>query len=346
MRPLAAAACVGLLLLLGAKAPAQTQTGTPRVRLLVPTLPEQTELAVLTRAELVAGGLVVEHRAVPAGPLDAWLHEAQRDGALAVVALDPAPAQVRLWLLAGPASLPGPPLTLVEPMAAAFPGPGAVEAATSRARTTLALRIAERIHEHRADQTVRTRPAQAAAIAKAPLPEVGSPSPSPPPQVEVLLFAGRSLHPGALAIGLEFALTRPLGRWWQGRIGFSERGPHAALAAPGGTARPYESGLLASLVLGRAQGRLTPELSLGGGVQHTLVVGQGAPGFQGHTEGSFSAVLAARAGARLQLGRGLSLLAAARAFQLLPAPAVIIDDVEVSRTGPGYEAGLGVSLAY
>jgi hypothetical protein len=329
MKRLAAAACVGVLLALRLAVPCAA--AAPRVRLLVPTRADLSELAVLTRAELVAAGFEVDHRAVPAGPLAAWLQEAHRDRVLAVVALEPAPAQVRLWLLeGGPAA---PPEVLSEAPApvdrtTGVPTAGAGDAATSRARTTLALRIAERILAHR---TALAVPA-AAAPARAP---------ASPFSFEALLLAGRSLHPTAAAVGLELGLARRFGAWGLWRLGFCERAAVSAMAAPAGTARPYETALVAGLGLVRSFGRLTPELSLGLGAQHTWLVGQGAQGFQGHREGTLAAVVALRAAARLDLGR-VSVLLAARTWQLVPWPVVLIDEVTVSRAGPGFEVGLGL----
>jgi hypothetical protein len=38
----------------------------------------------------------------------------------------------------------------------------------------------------------------------------------------------------------------------------------------------------------------------------------------------------------------VSVLLAARTWQLLPWPVVLIDEVTVSRAGPGFEVGLGL----
>jgi hypothetical protein len=437
----AAAACLRLLLATGVIAAAtgkaaageaagaargQEAVRAPRVRLLVPTLADLTELAVLLRGELTAAGFRVEERAVPAGPLTAWLTEARRDGVMAVVALDPAPARAHVWLLtraqeaAAPATAPA----LSAPVILSEPGPAgrAGEAAASRARTTLAVRIAERLRAALvavpgvgsggttrssgvgdAGTSPRTpismavasatspRAAEAGAATQAPVPgglfpspslaslarplpslefgtlegsrapREGAPAAKPPApraqrgevadgrrlRLEGVFFAGRGLHPDAAALGVELALARGLGTHGLVRLGLTERSSPREFSAPAGTARPFETALLATVGLaprlGRSE-RLVPELALGLGVQHTLLLGQGAAGFDGHSAGSVAAVLTARAGLRVALGRRTALLVAARLYRVLPQPVVVLDDVTASRAGPGFEAGLGLAF--
>lgn len=256
-----------------------------------------------------------------------------------------------------------------------------------RARTTLAVRIAEHLREHRAFTEAQRperehAPAASAALA-APAtiparPSVGGPPGAQPARaggstghpaaaapvnpaataalghdpgqaathrLELGLLGGLSLHPGSPSLGVELALSRRFGLGLVARIGLLGRLPTGALSASAGTVRVYESA--GWVALGIEAPRLwgvVPEASLDLGLQHTLLVGQRRTGFDGHTERAWSALLAGTLGLTRPLTGRTTVYLGARIFALLPGPLVFIDDLTVSRTGPGYEARLGLRL--
>lgn len=356
------------------------------VRLIVPALPGFLELTVLARAELATAGFAVQERATPAGDSSAWLDEARRDGALAVVILGgtrSAPG-ARVWLL-GPAGADHP--HELQSPAARRPSDGLI----LRARTTLAVRIAEHVREHRSftlqhlgaagragaaiaapaspgEPAPRAQPsALAPAAAVALLGAVAVAAPAPPGRggavgvpasiavgaegrrrtirLEAALLAGRSLHPQVPSVGLDLGIARLFGRGFA-RFGLSARMPTSPLVGPGGTVRLYEAATWVGMGLAGppfAQ-RLRPEMGFDVGVQHTKVVGRGAPGFQGHDESSWSPALAGTVGLGLQLGRSSAALLGLRVFDLLAVPVVLIDETTVTRPGPGYEGRLAFRI--
>jgi hypothetical protein len=344
------------------------------VRLAVPTLPGFLELTVLTRAELTAAGFEVEERAMPSGDPSPWLGEARRDHALALVVLGgsrTAPA-ARIWLLGAAAS--DRPHDLQSP-----PARRPSEGLTLRARTTLAVRIAEQVLQHEAGRPAHV---DASAGAGARAPDAGPPAelaegrpsrsdfagPSiagapigpglaaaPGPElaargatrIELALLLGLSLHPDAPSVGLDLGLAHGVLRRWFARLALSGRLPTTPLSAAGGTVRVYEAAVWtgAGIASPARWDRLVPELAIDLGLQRTALVGQGAPGFAGRTEIAWSPAIAGTIGISVDLGRSSAALVGLRVFDLLSNPVVMIDDTPVSRTGLGYEGRLSLRFA-
>jgi hypothetical protein len=319
----------------------------PLVRVLVPTEPGLFELTVLTQAELAAAALEVEHRALPAGEASAWIEEARRDRALAVVVLEGAMRpRARVWLL-GTGASPGPHLLEGEPDVDAR----GAEGAAVRVRSTLALRVAELVREHRqfvaAAARVKAAPAKAAPpapVVTTVAPVAAEPSHAPVLRIEVAAAAGRSLHPTAPTVGLDFGLARHAPHGVTLRLGLGSRTAPTALAGPGGTVRCYETRLAGGVSIEgpTLPAGFVPELGGELGLVHTLLVGSGGPGFQGGRVGAFAFAAAGEGALFLPLGAKLGGFVALRVAQVFPRPAVYIDDVEVSRRGPSWEGRVGV----
>jgi hypothetical protein len=346
-------------------------TSRPVVRLVVPTLPGFLELTVLTRAELTAAGFEVQERAIPAGDSSAWLAEARRDEALAAVILGgsrTAPA-ARVWLL-GPAKSDRP-HELQSP-----PSRRPSEGLILRARTTLAVRIAEHVLQHHtftrqllgeetaANGPRRSEPGPAAPPGLKPSPA----APQPPAQhgqaaagaglaasdasalagnrVELAVLAGQSLHPEAPSLGIDLGYARLSARRRFVHVGLSARTPLQALSAVGGSVRGYEAAAWTGVGLEGAMfwRLLAPEIAIDLGLQHTRVIGRAAQGFEAHSVGSWSPLLAGNIGLAVQLGPHSAALLGMRVFHLFAAPTILIDETTVSRDSPNYEARLSLRL--
>jgi hypothetical protein len=353
-------------------APRSVSSSGPRpvVRLVVPTLPGFLELTVLTRAELTAAGFEVQERAIPAGDSSAWLAEARRDEALAAVILGgsrAAPA-ARIWLL-GPAKSDRP-HELQSP-----PSRRPSEGLILRARTTLAVRIAEHVLQH---HTFTRQLLDGDAAANGPRqlepgPVVAPPGlvPRAPPapaqrvqaaarpglaaseasalagnRIELAVLAGQSLHPEAPSLGIDLGYARLSARRRFVHVGLSARTPIRALSAVGGTVRGYEAAAWTGVGLEGAMfwRRLAPEIAIDLGLQHTRVIGRAAQGFEGHSVGSWSPLLAGNIGLVVQLGPHSTALLGMRVFHLFAPPTILIDETTVSRDSPNYEGRLSLRL--
>jgi hypothetical protein len=290
------------------------------------------------RGEADSVGFAVRLLGAPAGmdPQSEIDRVARADAPTAVVALQPsqqggAPGPVDVWFFDRSTGKTSTGHLSVEP------------GAGDRSELVLAVRVVDFIRARMFDALVRSQ-----ALAQ--------PTPTPPPPPA--LAGRRSVGLGLAAIGSFHGLgtarmpwldlgyrARP---WLELTFGLGGLGSRPRVDATQGSATVVETLLLlGASVRRRLLWRIFPMAQVGASMLLVSVHGEGKPGYLGHDQSGWSPGLFATAGMEVVLASHVYLRLLAGGSSLMREPKVVINDVEVARTGrPAWlaQASLGVGF--